>query len=310
MIRLCKIFLPVFFATCAFAMSVQTNVQPESGRIGDPLLFTVSVELGDDYHLTFPKIMDRIGSFMVLSQNTETSFTDSLYIRDFQFQLTTFDTGYQVIPSLPLKILDSKKNEELTVYTDSLTVYIESVLKQALTVPETYDPVPVPVLSLWHKVILGMLIFFTLLALYGFIVLKRKTKSTNEMPASDLSPLEKLKENLDKLQNRSYHLQGEWKAFYLDLTASLKEYLEKKYFIHISDLPVSELIPVLRIELNNTWTDEMSEMLRYADLVKYARTQSSVEQCEKDLNAVLNWCIETENLEISENIDRQVEKSS
>ena len=310
MIKLNKIVFLFFVGTSLFAMSVQTSVQPETGRIGDPILFTVSVELGDEYHLTFPRIAGRIGSFMVLSQNTETSFTDSLYIRDFQFHITAFDTGYQVIPSLPLKITDPEKDETFTLYTDSVVVYIESVLKQALSVPEVYEPIPIPVLSLWQKVILFFLILLTGLALYYFIAFKKKKRKAVDIPVTDISPIKKLKENLNNLRSKSYHLKGYWKAFYIELTACFKEYLEKKFFIHISDLPVSELITVLRTELDSLWTEEMSEMLRFADLVKFARSQSSTEQCEKDLNAVLDWCLEAEKIEITENINQQVEKSS
>lgn len=309
MIKIVKLLLPVLVAAYLHAMSVRTAVQPETGRIGDQFLFTVSVELGDELHLTFPRITDRMGPFMVLSQNTESSFTDSLYKRDFHFHLSVFDTGFQVIPSFPLKIMDPEKDKELTVYTDSIIVYIESVLKEAVTIPDVYDPLPVPVLNKWQKVLLGFLILCTGLATYGFIIIKRKKRITEEITVPEISPIEILKENLNKLRNKSYHLKGEWKAFYLELTAYLKEYLEQKYFIHISDLPVSELISALRAELGQKWTDGMSQMLQFADLVKFARTQASTEKCEKDMIDVLNWCLETEKPEISDNLNRVDEKS-
>lgn len=310
MIRLVKIFLPLLVFTYAFAMTVQTSVNPETGYIGDPFLYTVSVELEDTYHLTFPRIVDRIGPFMVLSHNTETAFTDSLYKRDFQFQITVFDTGYQVIPSLTLKITDSEKGEEITVFTDSVTVYIESALNRTQTIPEAYEPIPVPVLSVWQKIFLGALIILILPGIYGIVVLKRKKNKSEKIIVHEMNPFEKFNNSISKLRDKSYHIQGNWKAFYLELTAILKEYLETKYFIHISDLPVSELIPVLRSELGNRWPDEMSEMLRFADLVKFALTPSTTEHCENDLKTVLNWCVDTEKYEINENMNRQIEKSS
>jgi hypothetical protein len=53
----------------------------------------------------------------------------------------------------------------------------------------------------------------------------------------------------------------------------------------------------------------MSDLVRYSDLVKFARLESSVEKGRQDLKQAYEWCKMVEKTQNSRELSRETEKS-
>ncbi len=293
-------FLPaiLFMMTLTLsAQTVQTRVEPDSGYIGDPVTLTISIHVPDTVHLDPPRLEETLGNFTLLSQKTETSFEDDFYTRTFIFEMTVFDTGEQIIPALNFRIrgVNGKKEDNGFLTSDSLSVNIESVLGKLKDMPEVHEPLPVSVLTLRQKIAIAILALLVLGLLYLMIRYKYKSSRQTDDEKREESPYEAALRELDHMLAEAWHEKGEGKRFYLRLTAILKNYIERTFYLHLSDLSTSELIPVLEIELPSLWTEEMSRMLRFGDLVKFARQSADKETCLEHWNLVQQWCENAED---------------
>jgi cbb3-type cytochrome oxidase subunit 3 len=296
------------------AQTVHSRIEPDSGHIGDVFTLNLSVRLPDHMHVDPPRFEETLEDFNILSLNTETTFDDEYYTRFFIMELTTFDTGYQLIPSLQFNVNDSESDDKSlsvrTLKSDSLSIYIESVLGKVRDVPDIHKPLPVPVFTTGQKCFLVLLGLLFIGLIYIFIRYKKKSSvsyDNNEIP---LSPFEIFQKELKNLSAEGWHEKEEWKLFYLKLTTILKNYIEQKFYLHISDLSTSELIPVLKKEIPELWTNEMSQLLQNGDLVKFAKQNATKKQCLQDLKTVNEWCKTVEKTDQSSFLSSGIEKST
>jgi len=299
----------LFFVSGLWAQSVSTHVEPDSGYIGDVFTVTYSITLPDQARIEPPRFEESISDLRLLSQSSDTRFDDGQYTRIFTLQVTAFDTGYQIIPAVPFKIQKEGDKFFKTISSDSIRIRILSALSKAQSPPEVYDPLPVPVFTLRQKIILALLLILLIFAVIG-ILHRRRTRIPESRKGEALkAPFDEAEQSFRNLEERKYLEKGEWKAFYLELTIILKGYIERTFYLHITDLPTAELLPVLKKEIPDLWSEPMSDLIRYSDLVKFARLESSVEKGRQDLKQAYEWCKMVEKTQNSRELSRETEKS-
>jgi len=300
----------LFLVSGLWAQSVSTHVEPDSGYIGDAFTVTYSITLPDQARIEPPRFEESIPDLRLLSQSSDTRFDEERYTRIFTLQVAAFDTGYQVIPSVPFKIQREGDKSFKTIHSDSMRFRILSALPKVQSLPEVYEPLPVPVFTLRQKIILTLLLILLILAAIG-ILHRRRTRILEGRNGKTLvAHFNEAEESFQALEEKGYLEKGEWKAFYLELTIILKRYIERTFYLHITDLPTAELLPVLKKEMPDMWTDTMSDLIRYSDLVKFARLESSVEKGRQDLKLAREWCKMVEKSINSLELSGETEKSS
>lgn len=311
---MCHILFILFWVSGLSAQSVATHIEPDSGYIGDVFTVTYSLTLPDQARITPPRFEESLEKFKVLSQSSDTRFDADRYTRIFTLKIAAFDTGYQVIPPIHFTIQRTdeirERESSYKLKSDSLHIVILSALNKAESPPDVYSPLPLSVFTTRQKIILLIVLLLLLLVICNFILRRKKEGLSSQEMISYLSPYEEAKQRLNALDDKSYPGEGSWKRFYLELTAIIKRYIERKFFLHISDLPTNDLIPVLEKEIPEFWTKDMTDLIRYSDLVKFARLETSAEQCKTDLKKIRGWCKKVEINENSSKVSEETEKSS
>ena len=147
------------------------------------------------------------------------------------------------------------------------------------------DPVPVKYPVPWRTIILSMSLVL-LLAGIVWIWTKRLKKEVyfEEKPDYLDQPDAVALRKLDILDGSGLLAEGDIKEFYSRLSLIIREYAENSLYIRALEMTTEEIrghriiFPYTDIQL-----EEYIQILFSADMVKYAKYRTSIEQCTKDL---------------------------
>lgn len=121
--------------------------------------------------------------------------------------------------------------------------------------------------------VVGGVLLFALIV--WWLLLRRRKKSglkairTVRQPAHELA-LRKLAE----LERQQYWQRSQLKTYYSELTHIVREYLERRYHIPALESASDEILRLLlRTDMPSTLMAPLSELLRWADLAKFAKGQ-------------------------------------
>jgi hypothetical protein len=105
-------------------------------------------------------------------------------------------------------------------------------------------------------------------------------------PAPSLSPDEEARRALDRLVASGRLARGEYRLFYIELTAIVKRYLERRLEAPIAEMTTAEMLTHLRATPGGV---ELAPALRdlsgVADQIKFARGDGLIEEAERHLAA-------------------------
>ncbi|MDD5582733.1 MAG: BatD family protein [Candidatus Marinimicrobia bacterium] len=309
-----KIFLFFAFIPGLFAQAITTTVEPDSGYIGDIFTVTYRITLPEKVRITAPPFERSLANFKLLSQSSDIHVDNKTYTRIYTLTLTALDTGTHVIPPVAFTIhhenMLPEKKDPFILESDAVPITLLSTLSTLETPPDIYKPLPISVFTRKQKILLLILATLLILVIFFGFFRKRAILSSRQEKNAITSPYKEAIQSLDALEKKSYPQKKAWKAFYGDLTTILKHYLERTFFLHLSDLPTADLIPLLKNELSHIWTDEITNLLQFSDLVKFARYETNPEQCMRDLQIVRAWCKKVEMSLTPQIFMKENEKSS
>jgi hypothetical protein len=115
---------------------------------------------------------------------------------------------------------------------------------------------------------------------------RRREPTLAAAPAPSLSPDEEARRALDRLVASGRLARGEYRLFYIELTAIVKRYLERRLEAPIAEMTTAEMLAHLRttpraIEL----APALRDLSGVADQIKFARGSGLVEEAERHLAA-------------------------
>lgn len=290
-----RLFFALCFMTVLFAAKAQIKAEfPEKKLyIGDRIHLCYTVYPAEDTKLLVPDAREWIRDLEALSQSLG---SDRKKMGSYRFIVegAAFDTGFVHIPAMPLVLYrESGDTPADTLYTPEKFLYIHSVLDSTAAALPLYPPLPVSPLCWWELLIILLLLTATALLLY--FGLRHKNNRGNQVNEPWIPPFEKAREALAKLQKKRYPQNGEWKAFYLELTYIIREYYEAVFFVHLQELTSTELLQELGKHLEPKDLPEVQDFFRFADMVKYAKMPASEERCGRDWERVRRLIGENED---------------
>ncbi len=157
------------------------------------------------------------------------------------------------------------------------------------------DPLPVGQLyrlrriSPWFAL---ALIPAALLALYAWRRHRRKTVASGPPPKK---AWETALQRLQTLDNADLPLAGKLEAFYVDLSAILRYYIEDRFFIRAPEQTTQEFLDaaVENEELTGDQRAFLAEFLRHCDRIKFARHAPPREECGRHWAEVRQFVLDT-----------------
>jgi len=278
------------FMSCFLFAQVSSSIDSVAIKIGERITYSILVEADTTDLVVFPEGQTFLPLEMTESYKTDTTVYNAKYNLIKRYGLTQFDSGVYVIPKQKIVIGGR------TFYTDSLNVEVNDIIidttKQGL-----YDIKPLIEVEKsagnWWKYILYALLFLAIIVggLYWFIW--RKKPLSQEEKIAMLSPYERAKLSLQKLDDANYLEKEELKDYYSELTGIIRTYLDEKVYDHALESTTDELIDRLRllkdgnrIHLKLEDINNIETILKRADLVKFAKSKPDIALAEIDRETI------------------------
>ena len=280
---ICALFFLLSFPTMA---QVTAALDSTSIKIGEEVKYSIQVEADTTAFVLFPEGQTFLPLEMIESYKGDTLLNGSKYRLLKKYGLTQFDSGRYKIPSQQIIINDKRFS------TDTLEIQVRDVLVDT-TKQKMYDikekiGVKRPGIDL-----LTLLYWILPLLLIGGIIFyffrRKKRKEAEEA----LPPYEEALISLKNLDSSGLLIQNKSKEYYSTLTEIVKRYLDREVDDQALESTSNELIERLQMhkeaghfEFNNTTIKELDEILKRADLVKFAKMQQGSGQAEADRNSI------------------------
>ncbi len=286
-------------ATVAQQAKASVEITPDTCLIGDNIFYLLSITY-ETQLISLPSDTDEVAfyPFEIRSRKKlSEEVRDGVTTERWQYTLTIFDTGAQVIPPLDLRYVQVGKldTSETVLKLDSKTIYVRSVLDT--TIKDIADIKPLQSLPLpaWVYVAIAVALVLAIGGGYWlFKVWQKRRKAEKPKPAEPLKPPYQIAlEKLASLDAYPLESQEDFKKFYSDLSDILREFIEHYYRIPALEQITSEILYALRTKLSSEHIEKYRQVFERADLVKFAKFYPSKLEARESLSLSKNVIEET-----------------
>ena len=266
--------------------------------IGDQLWLTVKVSAPPGTEIGAIRIdsLEANPSIELIETRPASTVTESPELLiDQRFRLQTFDTGYVYVPEL-FVTYQTPDGQTDTAYTRRIPLAVRGLpVTDENELQDIKDIIEEPTrLSDYWPVFLGV----GLLVLAGLAFSFWRTRAARRAPASPPPPVpphERALARLDELDGRQLWQSGEIKAFQSELTYILRAYLEERFDVPALESTTRELERELqrRRLLGEAQRQDLAELLRLADTVKFAKAEPPADVHQRGLERVRAFVLAT-----------------
>lgn len=278
------LFVFIFLISFLGNSQVKATIDTTTIKIGEEMLYHLEVVTDSSSIVVFPEGQSFLPLEVIEFYPTDTTFENQKTKLIKKYGLTQFDSGKYVIPRQLLRI------NQKSFYTDSLLVEVADVevdtLKQKMFDIKPAIAVPA-VKTNWLRYVFWGLFILAVLALliYLFIKQKKKIKEAKKQ----LPPFEEALVALKTLDTSDYLKENRVKDYYTSLTEIVKRYLDREVDEAALESTTDELILKLELykdsghlDFDRTTINKLREILKRADLIKFAKMQMESGQAQLD----------------------------
>lgn len=293
----------VLFVCCFGSLFGQNraivNPYTHSILIGEPIRVDLIVEGSKVDFIEFPQFTDTItGHLEIISVGAiDTLYKDTLTKSEItglkkQIVITSFDSGIWEFPELDF-IVDYRM-----IHSEAFFVEVQTVM---VDTSQVFKPIvePIDLPMTWKELInhyypIGLWIWGILivLAVIAFFVGKDSEKANEQEPKVKILPHITALKRLEQLETDQLWQKGAFKAYHIELSDIVRQYLENRFDIQVLESTTDEVKHMLKqVPMNPGTRKEIIASLRISDLVKFAKatpTSEENENCLKTAYMVVN----------------------
>lgn len=314
--------LLTFVAATAYAQSTPPKVtaylEPDSILIGDRFTLTIDVEKDQVQNLFFPAFTmgeaegekPQFGIVECLEDHpTDTLEHKGRFMRlRKRYTLTAFDEGVYNLgrPS----VLYADKNIVDTLYgsVDSLLIVVSTFKIDSTSMlcnikPVKNMPFRFGEIGGYVAVSLGVLVLIALAIYLLARHLAKRGKSIADLfkPEPPLPPHIIAITALEELQNQKLWQNNRHKEYYSALTDILRTYIDGRFGVGAMEMTTDEIIEAIKsLDLTQKLAMDVLNVLRDADLVKFAKAMPEAAENESAFSKVYYFVEETKPVEQTE----------
>ena len=298
-ITLLFISLLIGFGFKANAQYIKVASQADrlSMPIGDQTILHVSASMPLKTEVTFPEIVDSIGKVKIVKALKADTVIDknnpNIETISHNYTVTAFDTGVYVLPQFTFH---SKTGD---IKTGTLTLQIKGVAVD--TTKAFYDikePIAVSynfwdwLKGHWLIVAFGLVVVGLIISLINYQKNKKKYEFEQAKPVYTLDEI--AIRRLNALDAKKLWQQGDVKLYYIELTETLRLYLERRYRIKAHEQTTDEIFVALKDKgLTKESSNLLLEILQLADLVKFAKHEPTAYENEHTMENAISFIKQT-----------------
>ncbi len=282
--KLLNIILLSLSAGFLFGSVTQSLAGADSLSIGKPF----SLEIKTDFPLAEVVIPDSLSEFRILRSEIQQDGRGS----KAKLEIIPLRVGALSFPRLTLKpkgLFHSQSS------TDAFRVFVLATRAEADTLLRDIKP------ALRYKgefpFWLYIFIFLGILVLATMVIIMSLNKKTATKPAPKpvfiapkkmVPPYQLALKNLDELEHSGL-AESDVLTYHFRLSMILREFLEQTYQFSAMEMTILEISDALRVTCPER-AEEFLRILRYCDMVKFAKLKPSIEQIQLQTQA-LRLCL-------------------
>jgi hypothetical protein len=284
--KISTLVLLLFIAISANAQRIKATASIDSTNIllGDQVKLFLEIDHPKSVDITFPNVPDTLVEYIEV---LERSKIDTFELDDESFQkqiqsflITSFDSGSYRIPPFWFKIdldgrLDSIPSNGVTLNVYSMAI---DTTRGPTDIKYPYDA-PVTLKEVIPYILGIILIAAILFFIFYAIKRKKNNKPLFVIPKKPKEPAHIIAlRELDRIKNEKIWQKGKTKQYYSEVTETLRKYIEDLFEIPAMEQTSDETIESFQRQkglLKNKTFENLRQILKLADLVKFAKYQTS-----------------------------------
>lgn len=295
-------------------ISVEQRIDSVGILIGQQAHLSVKVTAPKGARILWPEFKPSQhitpGVEILETSNADTaSLDDRLMAVTKIFTLTSFDEKLYPIPGMKINV-NGKTYAGNTSALKVITVDVDTLHPNQFFPPKDvqdntflwseWSPL------FWQSV---FLLFLCLVGIYLFVRLRQnkpviaKVRIVKKVP-----PHQKALNAIARIKEERLQRSEDQKAYYTQLTDTLRHYINERFGFNAMEMTSSEIIEHLQHNGDQTMINELRELFQTADLVKFAKYQSLINENDLNLVNAVNFIDETklEGQPIEERVAPQV----
>jgi len=265
-------------------------------RIGEQVELLLSINLPTDAPagmVNWPVFGDTlINQLEVVRKGPVDSVQDAagLHLTQRIF-LTSFDTGHWAIPPFAFVVSgSSRETRPLLIEVRSVALDDPKVQRPAKTIYEVPFSIGYWIRAHLVELLAGLGALVLIIAGLFYLTRKRKTVPAPVVEAP-MEPVHlRTLRSLRELDASRLWQQGEHKAYHSRITDLLRSYIEERYQVPAMESSTDELLQELGVSpMNNEQRTHLENMLRLADLVKFAKAKPTPAENEQMMAGAIRF---------------------
>lgn len=270
---------PIEQSTRSGPVTAAVRIEPAGPRIGDPLTLTLRVEATKGVEVLMPEFGDALDHFAIVDFGaSEEIGSEGQTILTHRYQLQSSRSGEHVIPPIMVEFVDRRDGAKLApepfdayeLLTERLQFEVKSLLPQSATAELNPPLGELPPLHsgrnprwLWVVALLIVIVVLPFV-LRSYLASRRKARQH--------SAYEIAFARLDRLWDMPRDTPEEVDAFYVELSAIIRRYLEDRFQLRAPERTTEEFLGMVSRspDLSREHQVLLRDFLRQADLVKFA----------------------------------------
>ncbi len=211
-----------------------------------------------------------------------------------RYIITAWDSAFYYLPPLPVKV-DTTTYESKALAFKVYTLDVDTLNAERFFPPRDIQQLPFSWED-WKEILYASLLlplFIVLIVVLHYLIKRGKpifrlVRRKKKLPAHQvaISEIERIKEQRTWAQEDS-------KEYYTLLTDTLRTYIHDRYGFNAMEMTSGEIIERLTEADDPSGIEELREIFRTADLVKFAKWTTQINENDANLMAALQYVNET-----------------
>ena len=296
------------------AQSVEASIDQIEMFVGEQAHVTLKAMAKENAKVEFPQFKSTEyvtpGVEVLACQPQDDKEADNGYVeRSMVYTLTSFDDTLYYIPPLTVKI-DGKPYQSKSLALKVLTIEVDTAHAEKFFPPKGVQDNPF-MWSEWSLIFwLSVLLLIVSAITYYLYVRLRDNKPiiTHIRIVKKLLPHQKAMKEIEQIKADKMVTAENSKEYYTKLTDTLRKYIEERYGFSAMEMTSSEIIEKLMATQDQKALDELRELFTTADLVKFAKYSTLINENDKNLVSAIDFINQTklENVPTEETIKPQL----
>lgn len=273
--------------------TIEARIDSMQMLIGEQVHLTLSVAIKEGQQVVFPffqrtQMLTPGVEVLEMTEVDTTSIDNNMQRLSCTYTLTSFEDTIYYLP--PMKVLvDGKEYNSKNLALKVLTLEVDTLHPEQFFPPKDVQDNPFQ-WSDWSGMywMAWLLLIFMALAYYVYTRIRDNKSIVPPIKfVRKALPHQKAMKEIEKIKQQRMTASENQKEYYTKLTDTLRVYLQDRFGFNAMEMTSEEIINRLNQEEDKTKIDELTELFRTADLVKFAKHEVLINENDRNLaNAI------------------------